>query len=64
MDYLSIFMLKIFNNKINSANVKVFTKIVDDLLSVSNDVDSFFNKFIQILTENNLIDIITNFSII
>lgn len=64
MDYLSIFMFKIFNNKITPSNVKVFTKIVEDLLSVQSDVDLFFNKFIQILTENNLINLITNFELI
>ena len=60
MEYLSIFMFKIFNNKITSSNVKVFTKIVEDLLNAQSDVDLFFNKFIQILTENNLISLITN----
>lgn len=64
MDYLSIFMYKIFSNKITPANIKVFTKIVEDLLNTQGNVDLFFNKFIQILTENNLINLITNFSLI
>lgn len=64
MDYLSIFMYKIFSNKITPSNIKVFTKIVEDLLNTQNNVDLFFNKFIQILTENNLINLITNFSLI
>jgi len=33
MDYLSIFMYKIFSNKITPSNIKVFTKIVEDLLN-------------------------------
>lgn len=64
MDYLSIFMYKIFSNKITPSNIKVFTKIVEDLLNTQNNVDLFFNKFIQILTENNLINLITNFELI
>ena len=64
MDYLSIFMYKIFSNKITPSNIKVFTKIVEDLLNTQGNVDLFFNKFIQILTENNLINLITNFSLI